>query len=175
MGGQSFDPRQVARDIGLTNDAFVNGMLATEVYVGPAKTTGELLSKFPDVKRTALLDQYAHSNTIQAYMFANWKLWVKEQLFGTFPKAVSSDPNLVSDPDLSYTLRLDHAEESLKAGDLAQTVRLLTGCEDGSTALGSWLNQAKQRLSKEENVKVLQVYTDKLVELNRKHRRTDKV
>lgn len=36
--------------------------------------------------------------------------------------------------------------------------------------LEKWLASAKNRLTKEENLRLLSVYTDKLIELNRKHR-----
>jgi len=51
-------------DIGLTNDGFVNCMMAQEVYNKPAISMGELISQFPDVKRKTLLGVFASENSI---------------------------------------------------------------------------------------------------------------
>ena len=165
---------QVAENIGLTNDGFVKSMLAQKVYGQPAIPLSKLISSYPEVKKQALMNQFAADDTIQSYIYAHLKHWFKSSIVGNFERGFSSEADICTDSDHKAALRLDHAGESLQEGDLLETVRLIEAVvKDQPTMtppeVKKWLGNAKSRLAREENVKMLQVYTDKLIELNKKH------
>ena len=72
------DPRRVVSDIGLSNDLFVTSMISQDAYTQPSTPLGDLINQFPEAKRTALLNTYASDDTIQAYLYGQLKLWLKE-------------------------------------------------------------------------------------------------
>ena len=61
----AFNPQEVAKEIGLTNDAFVTSILNQRgVYNQPVVTMPTLLRQFPEVRRKTLLGQFASDNSI---------------------------------------------------------------------------------------------------------------
>ena len=109
LGSSEVDAKQVARDIGLTNDSFVTSILNQDVYAKPVISLGGLISQFPDVKRKAMLGEFASENTLQMYLYAHGKLWLKEKVIGTFVRGLSREAENVDDKDCRTALRLDHA------------------------------------------------------------------
>ena len=66
-------------------------------------------------------------------------------------------------------------------GDLAESVRLASAVQADNAKgkdeklarvpdLERWISKAKDRLAREENINALQVYTDRLIEMNKRNR-----
>lgn len=142
-------------------------MLSQDVYEKPNVTLNQLIGQYPDVRKSALIEELASDNSIQKYFYAISKQWLKDSVIGRFDRGYTSEAENTYDQDTRQALRLDHAGQSLQYGDLAETVRLL---EDVVTEeprfksnlaghhhpqLSQWLINAKRRLTKEENVKML--------------------
>ena len=70
---------------------------------------GGLISQFPDVKRKAMLGEFASENSLQMYVYAQGKLWLKEKVIGTFARGLSRETENCDDKDCRTALRLDHA------------------------------------------------------------------
>ena len=165
------DPRAVAQDIDLNKDSFVRGILAQDVYTQRSATLAELINEYPRVKREALLASFTTDNTTQSYIYGQLRLWLKETLVGDLKRQFTSDSDHVNDNETKTALLLDHAGQSLKEGDLAETVKLLSKVDglverderDSRYSIGGqpingfaeWLSKAKRRLVKEENIKLL--------------------
>ena len=110
QNSKTFNPREVARDIGLTNDAFVTSILSQKgTYDQPVVSMSSLLCQFPEVRRKALLGQFASDDSIQMYVYAHFKLWFKDSLIGTFKRGVSSESENCEDGETQAALRMDHA------------------------------------------------------------------
>ena len=117
-------------------------------------------------------------NTLGSYIYGKFRLFLAKRL-GPFERGYSSEAENCTDLETSQIIRLDHLNQSLKKGDLAESVRLADAVLDRQQKgisvvshqpeLMSFVWMAKNRLVREENVKMLQVYTDRLIELNKKH------
>lgn len=149
-------------DIGLTNDSFVMNMLRSPLYTQRAASLGDLVSQFPDAKHKTLLGALTGENTIQAYLLGLGRLWFKEQIIGDFERGLSTEGENCSHYATQVALRMDHAEQSLKGGDLSESVRLTQDVVNSAPTSASrqshtpeleqWLRSAKGRLTKEQNV-----------------------
>ena len=166
VGGKPFNPQQVSKNIGVDNDGFVAAMLSQPIYKETVVGQGDLIKEFPDMKRQALLSEFVSKNTLQSYVYGMGRLWFKESVLGDFERGYTSEVESCKDHETRTALRLDHAGESLRLGDLAESIRLVNAVatESPSSAnekhmrqpeLDQWLHKAKNRLSREENVNAL--------------------
>ena len=71
-------------------------------------------------------------------------------------------------------LRLDHAAQSLGRGQLGESVKLVDALIADSPhsisehkELTQWISKARKRLAREEHIKTLQIYTDKLLKVQK--------
>ena len=116
---------QACRDIGLTKDPIVTAIVAQSSQ--PVKPMRDLTTLFHKVKRDALLNAYAAEDSMQMYVYGLYRLWLKEHIVGTFDRGLSSCyAKSATDSELQLTLNLDVAEQSLKEGELAECISLVS-------------------------------------------------
>ena len=71
----------------------------------------ELITLFHKVKQDALLNAYAAEDSMQMYLYGLYRLWLKENVVGTFDRGLSSCyAKSTNDRELQLTLNLDVAE-----------------------------------------------------------------
>ena len=78
-----------------------------------------------------MLNAYAAEDSIQMYLYGLYRLWLKEHIVGTFDKGLGSCyAKSTADRELQVSLNLDVAEQSLKEGELAECISLVSDVVD---------------------------------------------
>lgn len=117
----------------MDNDGFVAAMLSSPIYKESVVGQGDLIREFPEVQRNTLMAEFVSSNTLQSYVYGMSRLWFKERIVGAFERGYSNEAENCEDHETRTALRLDHAGESLRLGDLAESVRLASAVSADST------------------------------------------
>jgi len=61
-----------------------------------------------------LLTEFASENTLQSYVYAMARVWVKERVIGEFDRGYTSEAESCKNTETKAALRLDHAHGSLR-------------------------------------------------------------